>query len=258
MRAVHVTALAWKNDDLRNGVLAMADRGEINAVELDLKDESGVVGYDSRVPLARRIGAVQQSYVLADALRTLHKRGLWVIGRIVCFRDPILASAAWKAGRRSEVVQTPEGGPYAGYGGFTNFANPVVRAYNIDIAKEAAAAADRRHPLRLRPPPGRPDLDHGLPGAQDHPRDLDRRLHRPDPERAPALEDLPGRLALRRLGARPARGGPGRAAHRAHRGLRGPAGLPVALGPRRVRRRRPQPRAPTRSSTARWRRSRRR
>ena len=140
IRAVHVTALAWKNNDLRNGVLAMADRGEINAVELDLKDESGVVGYDSRVPLARRIGAVQQSYVLADALRSLHKRHLWVIGRIVCFRDPIEASAAWKAGHRSEVVQTPDGQPYSGYGGFTNFANPVVRGYNIAIAKEAAAA----------------------------------------------------------------------------------------------------------------------
>ena len=137
---MHVTALAWKNNDLRNGVLAMADRGEINAVELDLKDESGVVGYDSRVPLARRIGAVQQSYVLADALRSLHKRHLWVIGRIVCFRDPIEASAAWKAGHRNEVVQTPDGQPYSGYGGFTNFANPVVRGYNIAIAKEAAAA----------------------------------------------------------------------------------------------------------------------
>src|SRR5439155_12985271 len=51
-----------------------------------------------------------------------------VIGRIVAFRDPILASAAWKAGLRDQVIQTPGGGQYlaSGYGGFTNFADPVV------------------------------------------------------------------------------------------------------------------------------------
>jgi hypothetical protein len=37
-------------------------------------------------------------------------------------------------------VQTPSGGEYAGYGGFTNFADPVVRAYNIAIAVAAARA----------------------------------------------------------------------------------------------------------------------
>jgi peptidoglycan/xylan/chitin deacetylase (PgdA/CDA1 family) len=63
-----------------------------------------------------------------------------VIGRLVCFRDGIMAQAAWKAGSHSEVVQTPGGGEYGGYGGFTNFANPVVRRYQIDVAVAAAKA----------------------------------------------------------------------------------------------------------------------
>jgi hypothetical protein len=61
-----------------------------------------------------------------------------VIGRLVCFRDPIHAKAAWDAGRKDEVVQAPGGGPYAGYGGFTNFASPQVRRYQIDLAVAAA------------------------------------------------------------------------------------------------------------------------
>ena len=73
-------------------------------------------------------------------MRRLHALGIRVIGRLVCFRDPILAAAAWRDGRRDEVVQTPSGDEYAGYGGFTNFANPVVRAYNIAIAVAAARA----------------------------------------------------------------------------------------------------------------------
>jgi len=38
------------------------------------------------------------------------------------------------------VIQTPNGEPYAGYGGFTNFADPDVRRYNIEVARVAAAA----------------------------------------------------------------------------------------------------------------------
>ena len=36
-------------------------------------------------------------------------------------------------------MQTQDGGPYAGYGGFTNFANAAVRRYNIDVAVAAAS-----------------------------------------------------------------------------------------------------------------------
>ncbi len=68
----------------------------------------------------------------------LHAKGVRVIGRLVCFRDPIHAQAAWRAGRRDEVIQTPGGQAYSGYGGFTNFADPEVRKYNIDVAVAAA------------------------------------------------------------------------------------------------------------------------
>jgi hypothetical protein len=140
VRAVHVTFNGWADPTLRRGVLALIDQGRINAVELDLKDESGTVGWRANVPLARRIGAVDSIVDLPAAVKLLHRKGVRVIGRLVCFRDPIMAKAQWKAGARAEVVQTPAGGLYGGYGGFTNFANPVVRRYQIDVAVEAAKA----------------------------------------------------------------------------------------------------------------------
>jgi peptidoglycan/xylan/chitin deacetylase (PgdA/CDA1 family) len=140
VRAVHVTSYAWADDTLRAGVLRLIDQHRINAVELDLKDESGIVGWPANVPYGRRIGSVRRIYDLADAVRQLHARGVRVIGRLVCFRDPVHAAAAWKAGRRNEVIQTPSGAPYAGYGGFTNFADETVRRYNIDVAVAAARA----------------------------------------------------------------------------------------------------------------------
>ncbi len=138
IRAVHVTAYAWADDDLRRAVLDLVRAKKINAVQLDLKDESGEVGWQSGVPLARRMGAQLDVYDLGRAVRQLHAMGVRVIGRLVCFRDPIHARAAWRAGRKNEVIQAPDGTPYAKYGGFTNFANPTVRKYNIDVAVAAA------------------------------------------------------------------------------------------------------------------------
>jgi hypothetical protein len=140
VRGVHVTFFAWKFPRLRAQILDLVDAGKVSVVELDLKDESGVVGFGPDLPLGERMGAVHKIYDLEKAVDTLHSKGVRVIGRLVAFRDPIHAAAAWKAGRKNEVVQTPERKPYAGYGGFTNFANPAVRQYNIDIAKAAVAA----------------------------------------------------------------------------------------------------------------------
>lgn len=146
IRAVHVTFDGWADPTLRKGVIDLIDQGRINAVELDLKDEGGVVGWDAPVPLGRRIGAVKTIVDLPEAVKYLHGRGIRVIGRLVCFRDPVLAAAAWKAGQHDEVIQTPGGAAYvgaygtAGQASFTNFANPVVRRYQIDIAVAAAKA----------------------------------------------------------------------------------------------------------------------
>ena len=137
---VHVTALAWADPGLHAGVQSLIDNHQINAVELDLKDESGIVGYDSTVPLAKEIGAVQASYSLSAAVAELHAKGIRVIGRVVAFRDPVLAKAAWERGNKDWVVQDGAGQPLGAYGGFSNFAHPDVQAYNLGIADEAARA----------------------------------------------------------------------------------------------------------------------
>ncbi len=140
IRAVHVTSSAWGDPTLRRGILDLIAQDRINAVELDVKEEGGIVGWNAPVPLAHEVGAVQDRYDLAAAVRLLHSKGIRVIGRVVCFNDPVYASWAWANGHRDEVVQTPAGQKYGGYGGFTNFANAAVRRYQVDIAVAAAKA----------------------------------------------------------------------------------------------------------------------
>ncbi|WP_246102905.1 putative glycoside hydrolase [Streptomyces piniterrae] len=143
LRAVHVSGQGWASDQLRKPVMRLLREHKINAVELDIKDELGEIGYDSQVPLAKKIGAAKGYYDAKKAIKEIHDAGGSVVGRIVAFRDPVLASASWKNGHRDRVVQTPDGGPYGGasnYGSlsFTNFADKAVRQYHLDLAAEAA------------------------------------------------------------------------------------------------------------------------
>jgi hypothetical protein len=142
MRAVHMTALAWTSKQLRDPILDLVRAGKINTVEVDIKDEDGIVGYDSAVPLAQQVGAASDIYDAKQMLATIHGLGARVVGRLVCFRDPKLAQWAWDHGQHDMVIQDKRTGqPWAGsYGtsSFTNFANPQVRQYNIDLATEAA------------------------------------------------------------------------------------------------------------------------
>ena len=139
MRAVHMTALAWTAKSLREPILDLAREGRIDTIQLDIKDESGEIGFESTNPLAKKIGAVKGYYDAPAVIKELHDMKLRVVGRVVAFRDPILAPWAYEHGRKDMVTQAPDGSPYQGaYGGFTNFANADVRRYNIDLAAEAA------------------------------------------------------------------------------------------------------------------------
>ncbi len=137
---IHVTGAAWSYEPLRDGVLELVDQGRVNAVELDLKDEAGIVNYDTRVQLAHAAGAVEPYFDLRSTIDELHARGVRVIGRIVAYRDPPMADYAWEQGHRDWVMQNPDGTMLDAYGGFTNPANAEVRRYNVDLATEAADA----------------------------------------------------------------------------------------------------------------------
>lgn len=139
---VHVGQSAWADPLRRTAILDLARSGQINVVQLDIKDEVGDLGYPSNVPLATTIGAKMDFYDARAALDELHALGVRVVGRIVCFLDPTLARWALAAGERDYLVYDQSGAtplPSEDYGdaAFTNFANAEVQQYQIDIAVEA-------------------------------------------------------------------------------------------------------------------------
>lgn len=131
-RAVHISGEAVGNDF--DTFLDMAIETELNSVMIDLKDETGYVWYDSQDPTAVSVGAVSAVYNLADVVQRSHDAGLYVIGRLVIFQDPIAAfgkpsMAVWD----SELQE-----PYSANGQyFLDPTDPDARAYALSLATEA-------------------------------------------------------------------------------------------------------------------------
>ncbi len=67
---------------------------EVNAVVIDTKDYSGNISYRAAVPAAVAAGAIHPTIRSIDAVvNRLHEEGMYVIARITCFQDPVLARA---------------------------------------------------------------------------------------------------------------------------------------------------------------------
>ncbi|MEV6719208.1 putative glycoside hydrolase [Lentzea sp. NPDC051208] len=132
MRVAHLDPGEWTSPHSRRAVFAMARKDEIDTVVLDVKDETGQIPYLSNVVLAGQINAVSDRYDPRAAVDQLHRAGLRAVARVVPFRDPLFAKAAWHAGLRSHVAHN-------GALVFTDSSHPEVRGYVVALAREAAS-----------------------------------------------------------------------------------------------------------------------
>ena len=137
IRGVHVTMGLASLPGRLDRYFALQKDG-LTALELDVKDEDGNVGFVPQgVPLARRVGAARSYYSARAVARTAHARGIYLIGRVVVFEDPMLAN-----GRPDLAVRRQDGSVWrdrAGLG-WTNPYDRRVWTYDAGIAVAAARA----------------------------------------------------------------------------------------------------------------------
>jgi hypothetical protein len=135
VRGVHVTMALASLPGKLDHYLSIPG---LTALELDVKDENGEVGFLlPATSLARKVGASKPYYkarVVADKAR---KQGVYLIGRVVVFEDPMLT-----AGRPNLAIQMSGGGVWRNNAGL-GWSNPYdkrVWDYVLSIAKAAARA----------------------------------------------------------------------------------------------------------------------
>lgn len=137
-RALYLTSYGVGSAKLMGGALSIIAAGGANALVIDIKGDRGIVNYPSAVPLTatpgvRRVTTIPDLTALVDRL---HGAGIYVIVRIVTFKDDPLARAHpdWAVRRGKGLFIDRE------HLAWTDPFRSEVRRYNIDIAVEAAKA----------------------------------------------------------------------------------------------------------------------
>jgi len=118
--------------------IELANNSEINAFVIDLKESNGVM-FNSTNELATKLGLVKSYYNLTDVIKKCHDNNILVIGRIVCFKDPDLASQM----PEYSIKDAAGNSLYFKNEGSNAFANPYDSRtwdYNISLALEAVQA----------------------------------------------------------------------------------------------------------------------
>ncbi len=142
IKSVYVTGWSAGSKKYNTYLQSLLTTTQINAVVLDIKDNEGLVSYNTGALKAREYGAYQGQVRNINALiNSFHAKGIYVIGRIVLFEDPILAN------HRPDLAiydtsKTQPGGPHIPWKdnngvAWMDPAQKEVLDYNLEIARDA-------------------------------------------------------------------------------------------------------------------------
>jgi hypothetical protein len=144
-RSIYVTSAVASNRPLLDEYLDLIDRTDLNAIVIDLKsdlrDDLGLVYYDSQVPLVKELGLSKPYMDIKSILEETKRRGIYTIARVHIFsHDNVLADARPEWAAQDRV----NGGVFADYPGpgiryaWLDPWNRNVWDYNIQLSVEAA------------------------------------------------------------------------------------------------------------------------
>ena len=115
----------------------LANTTEINAYVVDVKDDLGEVCYETNVPLAIKHDAWKKKYDVKQMLNLFHENNIKVIGRVVCFSDPLMPLKEPDMSLKNAngtVFKVPLNNSHLAW---LDPSNEVAWQYIIDISKEA-------------------------------------------------------------------------------------------------------------------------
>ncbi len=137
VKALYLSFFGIGDRRLRERVLDLVDDTEVNAVVIDVKGDNGKVPYRSSVSLVSEVRGQRPRTIqdLPSLLGSLHAKHIYVIARIVVFKDRLLA-----AGRPDLAVKMASGALWYDReeSAWVDPFRKEVWDYNIEIAEEAA------------------------------------------------------------------------------------------------------------------------
>lgn len=92
VKALYLTGWNMGYEEKVNHYIQLAKDTEINAYVIDIKDDDGYVGYKSEVPAVIENKSWKYKYDADKVVKAFKDNGIYTIGRVVCFKDPVLSA----------------------------------------------------------------------------------------------------------------------------------------------------------------------
>lgn len=133
VRGIYLSGPSVGSNKTLNNIIKLTKTTELNSVVIDIKDDYGKIDYATKVQGAVKLGAFHKFYDLQSVIKKLHQNNIYVIGRIVTFKDPILGTKCPELAIKRTNGQIFKEHNIAWVDPF----NKKVWDYNIEIAQEA-------------------------------------------------------------------------------------------------------------------------
>lgn len=104
VKGIYVTGPAAGNERMEQ-LIDLVSSTELNTMVIDVKNDEGNLTYKMEVPDSANLDAgIRYVKDMPALVERLHQQGIYVIARIVCFKDPVLAAA-----RPELALRLPDG-----------------------------------------------------------------------------------------------------------------------------------------------------
>ena len=136
VKGIYVTGNMAGTSNMDN-LISLVDRTELNTMVIDIKNDEGRVVYQMDSPMVSELGSAQKLVADMPALvKKCREHGIYLIGRIVAFKDPFLAE-----NRPELALHNQDGSVFRDKSGLA-WVNPYSREvweYLMEIAAQAVA-----------------------------------------------------------------------------------------------------------------------
>lgn len=136
VKALYVSAWVAGSAKYINPLVDLIDKTELNAIVIDIKDSTGRVSFHTDNYILEQLGSSENRISdIKSLIDRLHKKNIYVIGRISVFQDPYLT----KLKSEWAITKKSDGGIWKDRKGLS-FLDPTkkeVHDYIITLAKES-------------------------------------------------------------------------------------------------------------------------
>src|SRR3989344_3142616 len=139
LKAIYMTQCAVGTPSFREDLTALIDETELNAIIIDIKDYSGGIAFPSDNPalspyVSDKCGAVD----MKEFVELLHEKGIYAIGRITVFQDPLYTKAHPELAVKKASATTTVWKDHKGLSFIDVGARPFWE-YIVELSKESYA-----------------------------------------------------------------------------------------------------------------------